>query len=268
MARRARAGRADARRRHMAIVDLLDRQGALSVAALAHEFQCSPATIRRDLEALSREGVPLQHHHGSVSLVRTDLATQWEAGRIAEYAAKEAIAQLVVEAIPPATTVGLNGGTTTLLIARALVKAGKPVRVVTNALNIAYELAVKGMDVVMVGGAVRLPNFESTGPLALATLTDMHVDWGILGAEGADPVFGFSTTSEDEAAVAQAFRACSDHIVMAVDHTKLGKKAIFRLLPWAEANYLVSNLGVAVRLAWLGEPRHQGHGAGWWVLHE
>ncbi|MCY0879959.1 MAG: DeoR/GlpR family DNA-binding transcription regulator [Firmicutes bacterium] len=268
MARRSRAGRADARRRHLAIVDLLDRQGAVSVAALAHEFQCSPATIRRDLEALSREGVPLQHHHGSVSLVRTDLATLWEAGRIPEYPAKEALAQLVVEAIPPETTVGFNGGTTTLLIARALVKANKSVRVVTNALNIAYELAVKGLDVVMVGGQVRLPNFESTGPLALATLTDMHVDWGILGAEGADPGFGFSTSSEDEAAVAQAFRACSDHIVMAVDQTKLGKKAIFRLLPWADVDVLVTNLDAPEPRAWVGEPRQQGHGAGWWVLHD
>lgn len=150
-------------------------------------------------------------------------------------------------------TIGLNGGTTTLLIARALAKNKKRVRVVTNAINIAYELSINEMDVVVVGGAVRLPNFESTGQLALKTLGDMHVDLAVLGAEGADPQFGFSTKSEDEAAVAQAFRNCSDNILMAIDASKVGKKALFRLLNGTDVDFVaVDRSGAPSLRQWAG----------------
>ncbi len=228
----------DGKSRQEGIIALLDRHSVLTISALADQFGCTPATIRRDLIRIAEEGVRLEHYHGSVGLVREDLGSQFEAQRISHFEAKEAIAQLLVDFIPNDMTIGLNGGTTTLLIGRALAKAHKPVRVVTNAVNIAYELSMKDMDVVIVGGAVRRPNFESTGQLALRTLSGMHVDLTILGAEGVDSQFGFSTTAEDEAAVARVFRDCSDAIVMAVDKSKLGKKALFRLLGWDDVNYV------------------------------
>ena len=225
--------------RHREIIALLDQHGALSIAQLAGRFGCSPATIRRDLAVLGKKGLPLQHYHGAVSLTRTNsLGSQIEDRQIERYQEKEAIAQLLIDFISDDTIIGLNGGTTTTMIARALIKAKKRVRVVTNAVNIAYELSINDMDVVIVGGAVRLPNFESTGPLALRTLGDMHVDLGILGAEGTDPYFGFSTTTEEEAAVAQAFRSSSDKILMAIDHSKMGKKALFGLLNWTDVDFV------------------------------
>lgn len=235
--------------RKTAIVELLEQHGALSISALADRLGCANATIRRDLVRLANGGVQLAHHHGSVSLVRQSLGSQFEANRIAQYEAKEAIAQFMVEFIPDGITVGLNGGTTTLLVARALAKAKKTVRVVTNAVNIAYELSMNEMEVVVVGGAVRLPNFESTGQLALKTLASIHVDLSVLGAEGADSQFGFSTTSEDEAAVAQAFTNCSDKVLMAVDASKLGKKALFRLLDWDDVDFVAIDRrgGLALR---------------------
>lgn len=241
MASNSMDAKLDGKSRQEGIVALLDRHSVMTISALAGQFGCTPATIRRDLIRIAEDGVRLEHYHGSVSLAREDLGSQFEAQRISHFEAKEAIAQLLVDFIPNGITVGLNGGTTTLLIGRALAKAQKPVRVVTNAVNIAYELSIKDMEVVVVGGAVRRPNFESTGQLALRTLSGMHVDLAILGAEGVDSQFGFSTTAEDEAAVAQAFRDCSDSILMAVDKSKLGKKALFRLLGWSEVNYVAVN---------------------------
>jgi DeoR/GlpR family transcriptional regulator of sugar metabolism len=224
--------------RQQGIIDLLERHGAMSVAGLARRFHCSTATVRRDLVRIEESGVMLERHHGSVSLVREDLGTQFEAQRIAHFQAKEAVARLVVEFVPDHVTIGLNGGTTTTLVARALAKANKPVRVVTNAINIAYELALASMDVVVVGGAVQLPHFESTGKVALRTLADLHLDLAVLGVEGVDPAFGFSTAREEEAAIAEVFRASADEVMTVLDGSKLGEKALFRLLSWSEVNYV------------------------------
>ncbi len=229
---------ASAEERQQGIVALLERRGGMSVAALAVHFHCSTATVRRDLARIEETGVALERHHGSVSLVRADLGTQFEAQRIAHYATKEAIAHLMVDFIPNHTTIGLNGGTTTTLIARALAKAGKPVRVVTNAINIAYELALKSMDVVVVGGAVQLPHFESTGKVAQRTLAELHLDMAVLGVEGVDQGFGFSTAREEEAAMAEIFRAGADRVVVATDGSKLGKKELFRLLDWGQVDFV------------------------------
>lgn len=231
--------RLDARQQGM--IELLERHGGLSVSRLARHFSCSTATVRRDLARIEDSGVALMRHHGSVSLVREDLGSQFEARRIAHFAEKEAIARLVADFIPDHATIGLNGGTTTMLIARALAKTGRPVRVVTNAINIAYELALKSQDVVVVGGQVQLPHFESTGKVALNMLEQLHLDLAVLGVEGADAGFGFSTAREEEAAIAEVFRASADRVLTAWDGSKFGRKELFRLLDWSQVDYVATD---------------------------
>lgn len=249
----SRLKEASAGERQHGIIALLERHGGMSVTTLAAHFRCSTATIRRDLARVEEAGVALERHHGSVSLVREDLGTQFEAQGIAHYAAKEAIAQMMVDFIPAGTTVGLNGGTTTTLVARALAKAGKPVRVVTNAINIAYELALRSMNVVVVGGAVQPPHFESTGKVAQRTLAELHLDMAILGVEGVDQSFGFSTAREEEAAMTEIFRARADQVVAVTDGSKLGKKELFRLLDWSDVNFVaIDRVGGEELARWAG----------------
>jgi DeoR family transcriptional regulator of aga operon len=249
MARNENTMTVGSRGRLIRIVSLLNRHGGMSIAGLATLVGCSTATIRRDLIRLEESGISLTRYHGAVTLVREDLATQFEARQIANYAAKEAVARLMVDFISDGMTIGLNGGTTTTLIARALAKAGKPVRVVTNAINIAYELALEAVDVVVVGGAVKLPHFESTGKVALETLSDLHLDVAVLGVEGVDQMFGFSGVREEEAAIAQTFRTSADQVVVAMDGTKLGHKELFRLLNWSEVDYIAIDEDGAMQLA-------------------
>lgn len=244
--------------RQKGIITLLERHGGMSVSSLAGHFSVSAATIRRDLVRIEGLGVAMEHHHGSVSLVREDLGSQFEAKQIANYVAKEYIAQMVVDFLPDRATIGLNGGTTTTLIARALAKATKPVRVVTNAINIAYELALQSMEVVVVGGLVQLPHFESTGKVALTSLGNLHMDIAVLGVEGVDPVFGFSTAREEEAAIAEIFRSSADQVMTALDGSKLGRKELFRLLDWSEVDYIAIDSRGSEKLAgWPGVVRQE-----------
>ena len=78
--------------------------------------------------------------------------------------AKLAIARAVVDLVTPGDSVGLNGGTTTSEVARALGRAERlhdlsdvpGVTIVTNALNIAYELSVREhVKIVVTGGVPR-----------------------------------------------------------------------------------------------------------------
>jgi DeoR family transcriptional regulator of aga operon len=88
----------------------------------------------------------------------------------------------------PGCTLALNGGTTTIEIARAIsgVSAlNSGVTVVTNAINIASELAVRPfVKIVVSGGVARRQSYELVGPIASETLSRLTPDLCFLGATG------------------------------------------------------------------------------------
>ena len=99
---------------------------------------------------------------------------------------KQRIAAVAAGLVRPGQVAGLNGGTTTTEVARALAtrsdlnsQAPSPaVTVVTNALNIATELAVRQhIKIVTTGGVARPQSYELTGPLATGVLSRSPWTW-------------------------------------------------------------------------------------------
>ena len=80
----------------------------------------------------------------------------------------------------------LDGGTTTLEVARALV--GRRVQVVTNSLPIAQLLASNQQtELILIGGYVYPRTGVALGPLAIATMADDPGSLAVLGAGGSCP---------------------------------------------------------------------------------
>jgi DeoR family transcriptional regulator of aga operon len=120
----------------------------------------------------------------------------------------------------PSTVVGLNAGTTTTEVARAISirpdldgRTGvTTLTVVTNAINIAHELTVRAQfQLVVLGGIVRPQSYELIGSLAERALADITIDQLILTANGLDVMSGVSCHNMAEAAVGRAMLALSFH---------------------------------------------------------
>ena len=74
--------------------------------------------------------------------------------------------------------------------------------VVTNALNIANDLAVRRtIKLVVTGGVARPSSYELIGPLAEPALARLHLDYVVLGVDGFDLTTGATAHHEGEAAV-------------------------------------------------------------------
>ena len=235
---KTRSPRGSVLRRHEEILQLLKTQGSVSVNDLAARLHCSRATIRRDLQDL-QESAGLRRFHGAVAVEALAMEGAFQERLAVAAEEKRAIARAVVAQFNPGQVVGLNGGTTTTQIAHQIAEAELHVTVVTNAINIAFELAASSASVVVVGGVLGPANYETTGPLAIRVLANLHLDWAVLGANGVDPRFGASTHTEPEAAVGQALARQADRVVIAVDHSKLGKTALFRMVDWADVAAVV-----------------------------
>lgn len=159
--------------------------------------------------------------------------------------------------------VGLNGGTTTTEVARALVlragtgpaeageaPSGPMYTVVTNALNIAGELAVRPQfKIVVTGGVARPQTYELVGPLAAGVLNDVVLDVVVLGVDGIDPQLGVMTMQEDEAGISRLFTERARKVVLATDSSKVGKRAFARICDLNRIDVIVTDADLAPDMA-------------------
>ena len=226
--------------RMSAILDRLAASGSLSVAQTASELGVSEATIRRDLERLEEQRLLSRTHGGAVAQsVLYELPLRYRSARRQDE--KLRIARATLELIGEARTIGLTGGTTTSEVARSLVERSR-ITVVTNALNIASELAVRPtIKLVLTGGVARSESYELVGPLAERTLATLNLDVAIVGADGVDLVAGVTTHHEVEAHTNAALIERARRVILVADSSKIGQAAFAQICPLAAVHELVTD---------------------------
>ncbi len=140
-------------------------------------------------------------------------------------------------------TILLDGGTTTLEVARALL--GRPVQVVTNSLPIAQLAATcKEMDLILIGGYVYPRTGVALGPLAVATMQNIRVRRAILGAGGivAEGLYNSNLLLVE---AERQMMACGQEVTIVADHTKFGRLSLAFLCGLDEVDDLVVDPGIS-----------------------
>ncbi|HLL37560.1 MAG TPA: DeoR/GlpR family DNA-binding transcription regulator [Streptomyces sp.] len=235
--------------RWKALLELLVERGRLDVEEAAAELAVSAATIRRDFDQLAEQQMLVRTRGGAVVHgVSYELPLRYKTARRASE--KQRIAKAVAELIAPGEAVGLTGGTTTTEVARALAVrgdlgsgSGSPaLTVVTNALNIANELAVRPQfKIVVTGGVARAQSYELIGPLADGVLGQVTLDLAVLGVVALDVVHGAAAHDEAEAAINRLLCERAERVVVAADSSKLGRRAFARICGTEAVDTLVTD---------------------------
>ena len=223
------------------ILERLNERSSVGVPELAEELGVSEASVRRDLRLLEQQQLLTRTHGGAVaSGVLYELPMRYRGGQRQD--AKRAIAHRAVDLLgPEVASVGLNGGSTTTEVARALMSRSK-LRVVTNALNIASELAVRAqIDLVVCGGTARSESYELVGPIAEATLAGLNLDVAIIGVDGASAKAGLTTHHEVEAQTNRAILNAAERVIVVADATKIGRRAFARISEISRVSDIVTD---------------------------
>ncbi|KQV02924.1 DeoR/GlpR transcriptional regulator [Microbacterium maritypicum] len=213
-----------------AILDLLAAKGEVTVEELVDRFEASSATTRRDLDTLAEQRLLTRTHGGAVAqTVAYELPIRYKSHlRTHE---KESIAQTAAGLVAPGMVVGLSGGTTTTAIAAALaarddLAANGGITVVTNAVNIAAQLATRPeIKVVVTGGVIHSRSYELVGPFVEQLLRGVRLDIAFIGVNGMDAAAGATTQDEREAAVNRMMAERARRAVVVTDASKLGVEA-------------------------------------------
>ena len=223
-----------------AILAELTDGGSVGVAELSDQLGVSVATVRRDLELLEQQRLLTRTHGGAVAQgVAYELPLRYKVGRHGEE--KRRIAAAAAERVSDGMVIALSGGTTTTEVARALVERDR-LTIVTNALNIASEVAVRrNLKLVVTGGWARPESYELVGPLAEQTLSGLNVDIAFLGVDGISATRGLTTHHDVEAHTNLALIERARHAIVVADGSKVGSASFVRICPVERVAELITD---------------------------
>ncbi len=231
--------------RRRAILELVNRDGRVLVPDLARRFQTSQVTIRKDLEVLHNLR-QLHRTHGG-ALPARDRALDDPSLREKEQLHRKEklhIAEAAARMVSNGQVIILDSGTTTTAIARAL-RSFQELTIVTNAVNIAAELAGTSIDVILTGGALRKNSFSLVGPMAEDTLRHLSADLLFLGVDGFDVHYGLTTPNLLEARVNSVMVEVAKRTVAVCDATKFGRRSLSLIVPASGVQHVITDHSIA-----------------------
>ncbi|MBU2531993.1 MAG: DeoR/GlpR family DNA-binding transcription regulator [Alphaproteobacteria bacterium] len=194
--------------RRQNIREALKRDGALSIEELCQIVDASPATLRRDLSQLEKEG-SIERSRGGAAPRRQHPAEVAIAQRVQQYAEeKAAIARLAMQLINPGDTVLMSDGSSNLALARLLVQSNIEVFVATSGLNVAIALSEgENVQVCVVGGMLRAMSLATDGEFALRTLDYLNADIAFVSGDSFGLEQGLNFLYPGDATMAAAILA-------------------------------------------------------------
>lgn len=207
------------------LLDRLQRDGQVSVTALAQELGLSEDTLRRDLRDLASEGKLVRVHGGAVPASPTHQPMAARAGL--HHAGKAALVRAAARLIRPGMVVIVDGGTTHALLAAALPR-DLTCTIVTHSPTVAASLEQnQGVEVVLLGGRLFRHSMVVMGAETAAAFGRVRADLCLLGVTGVHPGLGLTTGDSAEAGLKRVMMECAGESVVLATPDKIGRAS-----PW------------------------------------
>ncbi len=232
-----------AEERKREIIKLLQTQGKVKTLALAELFEVSEPTIRRDINEMEDQGLLIRTHGGAIAMDTAEKEPSFVEKSDRLQSEKEQIGRVAASMIHDGDTVVMDTGTTTLMIARHM--RAENVTVVTNSLDIAYELENKpNVEILITGGVIRWNTRAMVGPVAESALDRFRVDLAFIGANAVSIEDGLTTPNIGEADIKRKMIKVARKTFLVMDHTKFDRTTFSRIADLSEISGIITDPGV------------------------
>lgn len=222
------------------IIELLQENGIVKVAALSEILNISEVTIRSYLTDMEKMGLLTRVHGGAISSYKPYCSMNFNQRLETNQTEKERIAEKISSMIEPNDTIMLNAGTTTLLTFRQL-PVDYNLNIVTNSISIALEASSNpNYNVTLVGGQVNAKYQFTYGGDAVQLLKNYHANKLVLSVDGIDIQNGFSTYYSEEITIDKTMIEQSDVCIIAADKSKLRRNAFAKISDLDCADFIVT----------------------------
>ncbi|NLG92825.1 MAG: DeoR/GlpR transcriptional regulator [Clostridiales bacterium] len=224
------------------ILSMLEKKPVVTVSELSEVLGTSEVTVRKILNEMDDQGLLRRTRGGAVNIstIREFEEKEKEKKNTKE---KRAIAKKAYEYINNSDTVFIDAGSTTLELVREIKKGNKrDIVVITNALNIAFELLdADDIELVFIGGSVRHKIMSCVGGFAENTINSLCMDKAFIGCNSITVETGITTPNLYEAQVKQCVLKAARETILISDSSKFGHTSMARISPIKNITRLITD---------------------------
>lgn len=222
------------------ILDLLAKDGSLSVAALSKDLGVSEVTIRSSLKSMEERGLLARTWGGAKANTLTNVL---ERVRVHDDE-KERIAAAAAELVRDGDRIMIEAGTTTAMIVRHLTgRTG--VQIVTNStLVFTYARLNPALEVILTGGQFHRESESLVGPVALASIRRFNARIAFVGTDGFTSDRGLTTQFAEGAEVISAMNDRAEETWLVADSSKYGRAGFVSVLDLTDLNGIITDSGI------------------------
>jgi DeoR family transcriptional regulator of aga operon len=234
----------DTLKRRSLILEMLDKQGDLSVIKLSKLYKVSEVTIRNDLSKLEEKGLLIRTRGGAIKNIPItyDLSLNQRVNKNKKE--KQKIGKKALDFIKDGHTIVMDSGSTTLEIAKNLGKF-KNLKLITNSLPIADNVAdLDEVEVIVPGGILRSEMRSLVGPMAERNLLNYYCDVAFLAVDGIDADHGIFTPVIYEATLCKTMMEISKMVIVVCDSSKFLRKSFVKIAPINNIDVIITDSGI------------------------
>ena len=207
------------------IMKILEKENRVLIADLCKTFNTTAVTIRKDLDILESEGALKRTHGGAILYKPLFHGLALNEKEKLNSDEKERIANEAVKLISEGDVIILDSGSTTTQLARKMTNL-KGITIITNAVNIALELANSDLEIILTGGALQKNSSTLVGPFAEDALRKISADKLFHGVDGIDYEIGLTTPDITEANTSRVMMQRAGENILLVDSSKFGRRSL------------------------------------------
>ncbi|MDR1983658.1 MAG: DeoR/GlpR family DNA-binding transcription regulator [Prevotellaceae bacterium] len=231
--------------RHSQILDILHKQGSVSVLDLANQLDVSSVTIRKDLSFLEQKEL-LYRTHGSAILINPYINDRHVNVKEKLYMEeKRLIGIRAAELITTNDSIIIASGTTIHAFARQI-QTKEHLTVISAALNVTNILARnKNIDIIQLGGFVRNTSLSTVGNYAEKMLEDFSCSKLYIGVDGIDLDYGLTTTNAMEATLNRVMMKVSQKTIVLADSSKFGRRGFSKICDLNSVDHIITDKNIS-----------------------
>jgi DeoR/GlpR family transcriptional regulator of sugar metabolism len=225
------------------ILDLVRQRKRVSAQDAADYCRVSLGTVRRDFKKLADRNQVIRMHGGILAKENYAYELEIDVRKREHTAAKKAIACKAAEFIGNDEVVAIDAGTTTIHTVEHL-KERKHLTVMTYSLDAASE-AIKypALTTLIAGGTIRHKTLSIMGPETIAMLQKIHVNTFLLAASALTLEDGLMNGNSMEAEVKKMLMSISDRVILLMDSSKIGQKALVSFASVEDIDVFITDRG-------------------------
>ena len=229
--------------RRKAIMKELKKNEVVKVDDLSRMFEVSEMTIRRDLDAFEEKGLIKRTRGGAVLLDGLTLEVPYLSKEVLNIEKKEKIALGAVKYIKKGMVIALDGGTTSMEIAKLIAPDSSLTVITADVMIAAYLSNHSKMNIICTGGYVQNNTGVCLGSIAECVLGRVKTDISFIGTSGFT-LEGITTPTLDKEGLKRRLIKAGKKTILVTDSSKYNRENFIRIADIDDFDLIITDKGL------------------------